>query len=77
MSIKLLNRHHLEFLSLKGGYTGSSESTLIKMLHSWKSHVVAHLFLNGKIEKVLQNYSLPVVSVCTQLLSISSFHKKL
>ena len=31
MSVKLLTEHHLEFLSLKGGYTGSSESTFIKI----------------------------------------------
>ena len=31
MSVKLLTEHHLEFLSLKGGYTGSSESTLVEM----------------------------------------------
>ena len=40
--IKLLNEHHLEFLSLKGGCTGSSEYTHFKMLHSWKSRVTAH-----------------------------------
>ena len=28
MSVKLLTEHRLEFVSLKGGYTGSSESTL-------------------------------------------------
>ena len=44
MSVKLLIEHHLEFLSFKGGCTGSSESTLVKMLHCWKSHVAAHLF---------------------------------
>ena len=27
MIVKLLNEYHLEFLSLKGGCTGSSEST--------------------------------------------------
>ena len=27
MTVKLLTEHHLEFLSLKGGCTGSSEST--------------------------------------------------
>ena len=27
MSVKLLTEHHLEFLTLKGGCTGSSEST--------------------------------------------------
>ena len=30
MSAKLLTEHHLEFLSLKGGCTGSSESTFVK-----------------------------------------------
>ena len=44
MSVKLLNEHDLEFLSLKGGYTGSSESTLVKMPHCGKSHVRAHLW---------------------------------
>ena len=39
----MLIEHHLEFLSLKGGYTGSSESTLVKMSHCWKLHVAAHL----------------------------------
>ena len=43
MSVKLLTEHNLEFLSLKGGCTGSSESTLVKMPHCWKSHVTAHL----------------------------------
>ena len=30
MIVKLLNEHHLEFLSLKGGCTSSSESTYVK-----------------------------------------------
>ena len=42
MSVKLLAEHHLEFLSLKGDCTGSSESTLDKMPHCWKPHVMAH-----------------------------------
>ena len=41
MSVKLLTEHHLEFLSL----TGSSESTLVKMSHCWKSHAAAHLII--------------------------------
>ena len=45
MAVKLLTEHHLEFLTLKGGYTGSSESTLVKMPHCWKSHVMAHIIL--------------------------------
>ena len=45
MNIKLLTKQRLEFLSLKGGYTCSYESTLIKMPHCWKSHVVAPLYI--------------------------------
>ena len=41
MTVKLLIEHHLEFLGLKGGCTGSSESTLVKMLNCWKSHATA------------------------------------
>ena len=43
MIVKLLTEHHLEFLSLKGGCKGLSESTLVKMSNCWKSHAVAHL----------------------------------
>ena len=53
MSIKLLTEHHLEFLGLKGGCTGSSESTHVKMPHCWKSHVAAHLSL--KFQTVFLN----------------------
>ena len=44
MIIKLLTEHHLEFLSLKGGCRGSSESTLVKMSNCWKSHARALIF---------------------------------
>ena len=40
---KLLNEHHLEFLSLKGGSTGSSKLTLVNRPHCWKSHATAHI----------------------------------
>ena len=43
MIVKLLTEHHLEFLSLTGGCRGSAESTHVKMPHSWKSHVTAHI----------------------------------
>ena len=43
MIVKLLTDHHLEFLSLKGGCRRSSESTLVKMPHCWKSHALAQL----------------------------------
>ena len=44
MTVKLQTEHHLEFLSLKGDCTGSSESTLVKMSNCWKFHVMAQLF---------------------------------
>ena len=40
-----LTEHHLEFLSLKGGYTVVSESTIVKMPHCWNSHVAAQLYI--------------------------------
>ena len=45
MIVKLLTEHHLEFLCLKGGCRGSSESTLVKMSNCWKSHAAAHICL--------------------------------
>ena len=44
MSVKQLTERHLEFLRLKGGCTGLSESTLVKMPHCWKSHVTTQMF---------------------------------
>ena len=41
MIVKVLSEHHLEFLSLKGGCRGSSESTLVKMSNCWKSRALA------------------------------------
>ena len=50
MNDKLLTEHHLEFLSLKGGCSGSSESTLVKMPHCWKAHVTAHINCGYSLE---------------------------
>ena len=47
MTVMLLIEHYLEFLSLKGGSTSSSESTLVKIPHCWKSHVVAQMSNGG------------------------------
>ena len=56
MSVKLLTEYHLEFLSLKGGCTGSSESTLDKMPHCKKSRVTAQIqvltFSLGEVNKL-------------------------
>ena len=45
MIVKLLTEHHLEFLGLKGGCRGSSESTLVKMSNCWKSHARAQIMI--------------------------------
>ena len=45
MTVKLAEQHSV-FLSLKGGCTGWSESTFVKLPHCWKSHVVAHIALH-------------------------------
>ena len=55
MIVKLLTEHHLEFLSLKGGCTGSSESTLVKIPHCWKSHDMAQLLeINNELTGYLK-----------------------
>ena len=43
MIVKLLTEYHLEFISSKGGCTGLSESTLVKMSNCWKSHAAAQI----------------------------------
>ena len=42
MSVRPLTEHHLEFRSLKGDCTCSSESVHVKKPHCWKSHFIAH-----------------------------------
>ena len=46
MTVKLLIENHLEFLSLKGGCTGLSESIHVKIPHCWKAYVTAQLACN-------------------------------
>ena len=55
MIVKLLTEHHFEFLSLKGGCRGSSESTHVKMSHCWKSHALAHLAISSVLVNMLIN----------------------
>ena len=54
MSVNLLTEHHLEFLSLKGGCTGSSESTLVKMSNCWKSYALAQFIILLRYTKAVQ-----------------------
>ena len=49
MSVKLLTEYSLKFLNFTGGCTGSSESTLVKLPHCWKSHVMAQMFVVHKL----------------------------
>ena len=51
MIVKLLTDHHVEFLSLKGGSRGSSESTLVKMSNCRKSHAAAQLYFKMLMQK--------------------------
>ena len=56
MTVKLLTEHHLEFLSLKGGCRGLTESTHVKMPHCWKSHALAHFFFHTLFLVVYNDY---------------------
>ena len=50
--VKLLTEHHLEFLSLRLGCRGSSESTLVKRSNCWKSHAVANLVFTSTLNYI-------------------------
>ena len=54
--------YNLEFLSLKGGCTGSSESTQVKTGQSWKSHVTAQWTLFTLLVRMRQTVSFRVIS---------------
>ena len=47
MIVKLRTEQHLEFLSLKGGCRGSSESAHVKMPYCWKSHALAQIYVKA------------------------------
>ena len=61
MTVELLTEHHLEFLSFKGGCTGSSESTLVEIPHCWKSHATAYFIIMNLVTKK------SVFMVCNQV----------
>ena len=52
MVVKLLTEHNFEFLRLKGGCTGSSESTLVKIPHCWKSYSTAHISAHNQNRQI-------------------------
>ena len=47
MTVKLMTEHHLEFLNLNGGCTGSSEFTHVKMPYCWKSYATAQIIISS------------------------------
>ena len=51
MIFKLLTEHNLEFLRLKGGYTGLYEPTHVKMPHCWKSQDAAQISIEYPVSK--------------------------
>ena len=59
MIVKLLTEHHLEFLSLKGGCRGSSDSTLVKMSNCWKSRAAAQMPLIMTSDFILTQLKVP------------------
>ena len=53
MIVKLLTEGYMEFLSVKGGCIGSSESTHVKMSHCLKSHALAQINVRFPINQVV------------------------
>ena len=45
-----------EYAALKGGCIGSSESTLVKMPHCWKSHAVAQIKFATALRMISNKY---------------------
>ena len=45
MTVKLLTEHHLEFLSFKGGYACSSESTNLSKYHIVGNHMLRLFYI--------------------------------
>ena len=64
MIVKLLTEHYLEFLSLTGGCTCSSESTHVEMPHCWKSHALAQIQKESGTFKI---YTRPVSCLFEQM----------
>ena len=75
MIVKLLTKHHLEFLSLKGGCRGSSESTHVKMPNYWKSHALAHILSLSEIRNTIPESMF--MSLLGSRLSVSGLPRRL
>ena len=53
LEYSMMTEHHLEFLSLTRGCIVSSESTLVKMSHCWKSRVTAKMQCHSDLIKII------------------------
>ena len=62
MIVGLLTEHHLEFLSLKGGCRGSSESALVKMSNCWKSHAAAQIIKQKHVYTPARHFRDPLMA---------------
>ena len=74
-TVKLLIEHHLEFLSLKGGCTDSSESTLVKKPHCWKSHVVARMFWVLKRNASTDDIIISIINITSESLKARKVYR--
>ena len=70
MNVELLTEHYLEFLSLKGGCKGLSESTFVKMPHCWNSHAAAHMLVKMKFQLFPRSACQIDKKVCAEHLTI-------
>ena len=68
MTVKLPVEQHLEFLGLNVSCTGSSESTLVKMPHCWKSHATC-ISVTGFLPNIFQGINFDRVSTIQLMLS--------
>ena len=71
MTAKVLTKHHLEFLSLKGGCSGSAEPKLVKMPHCRKPHVAVQLCCTATVEScslfILMDYPIHTDTISMEL----------
>ena len=64
MTVKLVTEQNLEFLSLKGGCTGLSESIHVKMPQCWKSHALAQIFSSSANEEIEEHTVSSTLQIC-------------
>ena len=73
MTVKLLTEYHVELLSLKGGCTGSSESTLVKIPNCCRSLATAHILtINMEIVNAISAFYNHSFAIETLFLTIKT-----